>query len=631
MADQNHWSIELSRQLYNMGHWDDGYFTVNEKGHLAATPHLGDAVEIDMIEVVRHIRQADLGLPVLVRFVDILRDRVETLCGAFAQAMQQHDYRGDYVAVYPIKVNQQRTVVETIIQQGGDRVGLEAGSKPELLAVLALSERDNAIIVCNGYKDREYIRLSLIGKALGNRVFIVVEKISELQTIIEESQSLGIQPLLGVRMRLASIGKGKWQNTGGENGKFGLSAAQLLQAIDMLQQAGLVHCLTLLHVHIGSQVPNIADIQQGIRESARYFAELHGMGIGIEYFDVGGGLGIDYEGTRSRHYCSINYSVQEYANKIVHALLETCQSHRLPHPIILTESGRAMTAHHAVLISNIINVEKPSGTEPADKPNADAPSVIVDLWNALQNMGQRSVIETYHDAVLWQTEAQNMFLHGTLDLQQRAQAEYLYQTICHHLLPRLNYHRKAHRDIIDELKDKQAAKYFCNFSLFQSIPDAWAIDQVFPVLPLQRLREEPLRRAVIEDLTCDSDGRIKIYVDQEGVETTLPLHDINAGEDYLIGIFLVGAYQEILGDLHNLFGDTDSINVELDQKRGFRLSHPRRGDTVKDVLRYVNFDAQRLLESLYHQLQSSDLSPSQQQQFLKELEGGLSGYTYFET
>jgi arginine decarboxylase len=620
-----------SRDIYNIAHWGGGYFDVNAAGHLAVRPNRdAETPAVDLFELTREIRGAGLTLPVLVRFTDILHDRVDTLCDAFSQAMAEETYEGAYTAVYPIKVNQQRSVVEEILSRGADRVGLEAGSKPELMAVLALAGEGGRVVICNGYKDREYIRLALIGRQLGHRVYIVVEKLSELATVIRESHDLGVKPLIGMRMRLASIGAGKWQNTGGEKAKFGLSAAQVLEVVDRLRAVDMLDCLQLLHFHMGSQIANIRDIQRGLREAGRYYAELHGMGVNIRCVDVGGGLGVDYEGTRSRSECSMNYSVHEYARNVIHSLWETCSDHDLPHPDVITESGRAMTAHHAVLITNVIDIERAPDDDAVAEPADDEPLILHDLWQGLQGVTSRSVMETYHDAAHWLAEARDMYVHGVLGLEQRARAESLYFATARAVRPLLAPTNRAHRELLDELNDVLADKYFLNFSLFQSIPDVWAIDQLFPIMPLHRLDEEPTRHAVVQDLTCDSDGRIDHYVARDGVESTLPVHELHGEEPYLLGIFMVGAYQEILGDMHNLFGDTDAINVELQADGSHRLTHADQGDTVEDVLRYVHFNAEDLLKSYRRRVADADLPATQREQYLQELEAGLTGYTYLE-
>jgi len=627
------WSIQDARRTYNLAHWSGGYFDVNTQGHLALQAHGRHQTEIDVYQLAQDATQ-NLTLPILFRFTSILHDRVDTLCGAFDQAMQDDAYLGRYTAVYPIKVNQQRSVVEQILTHGHGRVGLEAGSKPELMAVMALAESNGGVIVCNGYKDREYIRLALIGRALGHRIYIVIEKPSELELVIEESDKLSITPLLGMRVRLASIGAGKWQNTGGEKSKFGLNATQLLACVDRLKQVDMLDSMQMLHFHLGSQLPNIRDIQNGMRECARYYAELHRLDVMINCVDVGGGLGIDYEGTRSRSYCSTNYSVAEYAHNVVHALWEICETEGLPHPDIFSESGRALTAHHAVLVTNVIDTGRVPDNSNVQAPDEEAPIILHEMWQRYVDLTDPAVpvslVEVYHDIHHRLSEAQTMYTHGVLNLAQRAYCERIYYALCHLIRTRLDPGARQHREILDELNEKLADKYFCNFSLFQSLPDVWAIDQIFPIAPLHRLDERPSRRGVLEDITCDSDGRIDQYVDNEGIDSSLPLHEVRAGEPYLLGMFLIGAYQEILGDLHNLFGDTDSVDVEINADGSYSLSRPQRGDTVDSVLRYVRFDASELLDRYRQKLHVSGLDATQHQEYLDELENGLYGYTYLE-
>ncbi len=635
------WTIQQARDVYNIAHWGGGYFDINDQGHLVAQPdRQTQAQGIDLYDLAAQIKTLGLSLPVLVRFSDILHQRVNTLCEAFVQAMKDDAYQGDFTAVYPIKVNQQRRVIEEILRHGEGRVGLEAGSKPELIAVLALShakapdltsaDTHGGIVVCNGYKDREYIRLALIGKQLGHRVYIVVERFCELEFIIEEARKLNVTPLIGVRVRLASIGAGKWQNTGGEKSKFGLSATQVLRVVNHLRNAGMADSLQLMHFHLGSQIANIHDIQLGMRECARYYAELLKQGANIKCVDVGGGLGVDYDGTRSRNFCSMNYSMQEYANNVVHALYEICTDQKLPHPDIITESGRAMTAHHAMLITNVIDSEQALTQTEIASASSDEPRIIQDLWHGFNMLSGRSAREAYHDAVHWLAEAQVMFTHGVLDLEQRARAEQIYTAICWKVRELLQTGARSQREVLDELNEKLADKYFCNFSLFQSMPDSWAIDQIFPIMPLHRLDELPTRRATLQDITCDSDGRIDFYVDSEGVETSLLLHSIVKDEPYLLGIFLLGAYQEILGDMHNLFGDTDSVHVEMTSDGGYRLAKPLHGDTVETVLNYVHFNADDLLASFRKKIELAELDKKQRDLFFKELTAGLTGYTYLE-
>jgi len=625
------WTIDRARELYSTANWGGGYFDINGAGHVVCRPDRNPAhAGVDLVALASELQEAGMTLPVLVRFTGILHDRVDTLCGAFARATAAEGYAGRYTAVYPIKVNQQRRVVEEILKHGRGRVGLEAGSKPELLAVLALSDPDGGVIICNGYKDREYIRLALIGRAIGHRIHLVVEKLSELETVLAASAELGVRPLLGIRVRLASIGAGKWQNTGGEKAKFGLSADQVLTAVARLREEGLLDCLQLIHFHMGSQIANVRDIQRGMREGARYYAELHRLGVAIRTVDIGGGLGVDYEGTRSRSDCSMNYSVQEYANNVVSILAEMCGEAGLPHPDIITESGRAMTAHHAVLLTNVIDLEQAPESDQVPPAVDGEPLVLRDLRYGLANLTRQSAVEAYHDAAHWLSEAQVQFVHGLITLEQRAHAEQLYAATCRRVRELLIPGKRSHREVLDELNEKVVDKYFCNFSLFQSLPDSWAIDQSFPIMPLQRLDEAPTRRAVIEDLTCDSDGRIDTFVEAGGTESSLSLHPVRPGEPYLVGIFMLGAYQEILGDMHNLFGDTDSVHVEILEDGSHRLLDPQRGDTVAGVLDYVHFDAERLRGAYRAQLDRREFPEEVKAGYLAELEGGLVGYTYLE-
>jgi len=624
------WSSRQANAVYNTESWGGGYFGINAAGRVVVRPHRElEAGYVELQAVADAARAQGLSLPVLLRFTDILHDRVDELCGAFQAAMAEDRYGGRYTAVYPIKVNQQRGVVEAIVRHGGERVGLEAGSKPELMAVLALAPA-GATVICNGYKDREYIRLALLGRLLGMRVRLVLEKRSELELVLCESRALGVRPELGMRLRLASVASGKWQNTGGEKSKFGLTATQALAVVERLRDVDMLDCLNLLHFHLGSQIPSVHEIRRGMREAARYYVELRGLGAPIDCMDVGGGLGVDYEGTRSRSYCSMNYSIREYAHNIVHPLWEVCHEHGLPHPDIISESGRALTAHHAVLLTNVIDCDGPDAGGGYLPPADDAPQPIRDLWLAYHDRLRRKPMERYHDAVQLLQEARDLFTVGLLGLPERAQAEHLYQGVALDVLRQLDPAVRSHREMLDELNEKFADKVFCNLSIFQSMPDIWAIGQVFPILPLERLDEPPLSRATLHDLTCDSDGCIRQYVDGEGIESTLPLPSYRDGEPFLLGIFLVGAYQEILGDMHNLFGDTDSVNVSLDRAGAFELSGVRRGDTVASVLRNVDFDPQALLDAYRRKALEASLGETLRGKLLDELEAGLDGYTYLE-
>lgn len=620
------WNLHRAKETYGISHWGDGYFDINAKGHVVVYPHRHkQAGQADLYEIVQSIKQEGLSLPVLVRFTDILQDRVKLLHKAFEKAREEYSYGGRYTPVYPIKVNQQRWVIEAILGNDRTEVGLEAGSKAELLALLALAK--NGPIICNGYKDREYIRFALIGTRLGLDIKIVIEKFSELALILQESEALGIAPQLGVRVRLSSISAGKWQNSGGEKSKFGLNANQLLTLIERLKAADRLKWLTVMHFHMGSQVANIRDIQTALREAGRYYAELHRLGAGIRCVDVGGGLGIDYEGTRSSSFCSINYSIDEYALNIVRAFSETCSEYQLPHPDLVTEAGRAMSAHHAVLITKAIEFE--SVPEQMPEPTESRNQILMDLREALTHLSCAPVLGLYHDAQFDLSEARSRYLQGKLSLAELAEAERLHAAICHGVRARLDTTIRAHRDALDELNERLADKVFCNFSVFQSMPDVWAIQQIFPVMPLHRLDEPPTRRAVIQDLTCDSDGKLELYIDGQNIEKTLPLHP-PGNTPYLIGFFLVGAYQEILGDMHNLFGDTHSVNIELDEQGRYRLIQPLRGDGADDLLRYVHIEPEELERIYRKKLVDAHLEPIQRKQFENELISGLNAYTYLE-
>ncbi|TBW52183.1 biosynthetic arginine decarboxylase [Marinobacter halodurans] len=632
MTDSN------AHEVYNIAHWGEGYIDIDPAGDVLIRPDRGlSGAAINLPQLTRELLDQQIQLPVLVRFGDILHDRVNSLCDAFNRTARDKGYQGGYTAVYPIKVNQQRHVVEALTQAepaaSNGQIGLEAGSKPELMAVLALSRKPGSVIVCNGYKDREYIRLALIGQKLGHKVFIVVEKQSELPEILEEARALSVKPLIGVRARLATIGKGNWQNTGGEKSKFGLSASQVLETVERLKAANALDSLQLLHFHLGSQIANIRDIQTGLKECARFYSELRELGAPIETVDIGGGLGVDYEGTRSRSSCSINYSMGEYAYNVIHTLQAECDRVGIPHPNLISESGRAMTAHHAVLITNVIDEEAPPNPSPRE-PAGDAPGPLHDLWRDYGSLQardpDRSRVEIYHDVMHAISDVHALFAHGLLSLSHRAEAEQLYTACCRALRARLDAGNRAHREIIDELNEKLAEKLFINFSLFQSLPDVWGIDQIFPVLPISGLDQPLNRRAVVQDITCDSDGRIDRYVDGQGVETTLPLPETKPGEPMLMGFFMTGAYQEILGDMHNLFGDTNSVDVSRDDDGSYRIRHLVEGDTVSKILRYVNFDPDVLRQAYRRKFEAAKLPAAESDALLAELEQGLEGYTYLE-
>ncbi|MDA3922960.1 MAG: biosynthetic arginine decarboxylase [Salinisphaera sp.] len=605
-ADTPSWSIDQAQALYRVATWGDGYFGINEAGHADVRPSV-DAPAIDLDALTDEIQATGLRLPVLVRFTDILGDRLTRLCDAFEVARAEQNYAGRYTVVYPVKVNQQRSVVEQLVSAGGDRAGLEAGSKPELMAVLALA-RPGSVIVCNGYKDHAFLRLAFVGQQLGHKVYIVVEKPSELAPIAELADELGVRPRLGLRLRLASVAAGHWQNTGGEKSKFGLTSEQAMAAIRQLESLGYVDCVNMLHVHMGSQVADHAALSQAMAETAHLYRALRALGAPVDTVDVGGGLAVDYEGRGARSFCSMNYGVPDYARLVVEALARVARDFDLPAPHIFSESGRALTAHHAVLLTQVIDSE------------ASIPAAPAELDPHLSVSAQLDRVQAHL------TSIQARFVGGEIGMAERAEAEH-HATAIYRALAALEPTDNDERTAVAAAREKLAAKYFVNFSVFQSVPDVWALNQVFPVMPLARLDEEPRQRAQLCDLTCDSDGRLDRYVDHNGVDTTLPLHALENGKPYRIGIFLVGAYQENLGDMHNLFGDTDVVNVEI--RHGvWHLAEAQHGDRADELLRYVHFEPEALRVAYRRKLSAAGLTGRMRAECEALLEAGLAGYTY---
>nr|WP_282575871.1 arginine decarboxylase [Vibrio cyclitrophicus] len=632
---ENSVNLERIRAEYNVKHWSQGFYGIDDNGEVYVSPSETDH-QVPLSQIVKQLEQRNIGLPALVRFPQIVHQRVHNICNAFNQAIDEYQYDNRYLLVYPIKVNQQKEVVDEILasqaQLEQKQLGLEAGSKPELLAVLALAQKASSVIVCNGYKDREYIRLALIGEKLGHKVFIVLEKLSELDLVLSEAKALGVKPRLGLRIRLASQGAGKWQASGGEKSKFGLSASQVLTVIERLKAEDQLDALELVHFHLGSQMANIRDVRNGVSEAARFYCELRDIGAQLKFLDVGGGLAVDYDGTRSQSSNSMNYGLLEYARNIVMTVGDICKLYNQPQPVIISESGRSLTAHHAVLVTNVIGTESYSPEDMA-APEADAPMLLNNMWKNFLELDagndDRALIEIYNDTQSDIAEAHNQFATGMLNLQHRAWAEQMSLRINYELSSRMSTKNRYHRPILDELSERLADKFFVNFSLFQSLPDAWGIDQVFPVLPLSGLDNADERRAVVLDITCDSDGTIDQYVDGQGIETTLPVPAWNPDEPYLMGFFLVGAYQEILGDMHNLFGDTHSVVVNVDESGQANIDYINEGDTVEDMMRYVHIDTD-LIRQNYKDLVTAKVPDQEQQSVLEELEQGLMGYTYLE-
>jgi arginine decarboxylase len=571
-----------------------------------------------------------VGLPMLLRFSDILRSRIETLTIGFRDAMKEFSYDGGYTLVYPIKVNQQRHVVEEIVQFGSSMgVGLECGSKPELQVVLAMSEDTSHTIVCNGYKDEEFMRLALMGQKLGHQVFIVLEQMTEVEVLLRVAKEMGVRPTAGVRIKLASEGFGRWAESGGEKSKFGVSASELVKVIDRLREADSLDFLKLIHFHLGSQITDIRYIKTGLQEVARFYEEMHAAGVNITHVDVGGGLGIDYDGSSSTVTASVNYSVQEYANDVVYTLAEACKEHDLPMPHLITESGRAVTAHHALLLINVIDVESPQSIEAPQLTDDDHP-ILHEMREELASLTARNVREVYHDATFAKERAQALFISGVLSLRGRALAEQLYTATINAAVRIAQKDREEYEDIIDELEAQRTDRYFCNFSVFQSLPDSWAIDHLFPIMPIHRLNEEPDRRGTLQDVTCDSDGKIDRFTGGKHGRPALELHPFRHGEEYILAIFLTGAYQEILGDLHNLFGDTNAVHVRL-SNGGYEVTDLVHGDTVTEVLNYVQFRAADLLAMFRRKVAAAkDLTRAECNTFIAEYVAGLEGYTYLE-
>ncbi len=631
------WSIESARALYNVEGWGAGYFDINERGRVIVRPN-PDRPDLtaDLRDLAHDLEGQGIALPVLLRFSDILKSRIETLSERFSSAMKEFEYSGGYTTVYPIKVNQQRHVVEEIVKFGKTHgVGLECGSKPELQAVLGLSESTEHLIVCNGYKDHEFMRLALMGQKLGHKVFIVLEQVSELDVLLEVAEELGVTPTCGVRIKLASEGAGRWAQSGGEKSKFGLSSAELIKLIDKLQALGKLGILKLIHFHLGSQITDIRFIKSGLQEVARFYLELRAIGVDITHVDVGGGLGIDYDGTNSTNNASVNYSLQEYANDVIYTIAEACRDAELPMPHIISESGRALTAHHALLLVKVIDVES-QAEQPIPVLDDEEHSLLHEMyedWRTLTERGAkpRKVLEVFHDASFDKDRARNYFNSGVLSLRGLAKAEVIWLGTMNAIYRIAKADEDTYADILPELESALVDRYFCNFSLFQSLPDSWAIDQLFPIMPIHRLDEEPVRRGTLQDVTCDSDGKIDRFVGDKKGRPSLELHEFRDGEDYILGIFLTGAYQEILGDLHNLFGDTNAVHVRLNDQGAYEITDLVEGDTVTEVLNYVQFGASQLLATFRRKVNSATaLTREEANAFIADYVAGLEGYTYLE-
>jgi len=627
------WRIEDSAELYNIQGWGVNYFSINDKGNIQVSPSK-NGIQIDMRELVDELILRDVSAPMLIRFPDILDNRIEKMAKCFEVAAKEYNYKAQNFIIYPIKVNQMRPVVEEIVSHGKKfNIGLEAGSKPELHVVIAINADSDSLIICNGYKDEDYVELALLAQKMGKRIFLVVEKLNELKLIASVAKRLKIKPNLGIRIKLASAGSGKWEDSGGDVSKFGLTSSELLEAMDFLERNRLKECLHLVHFHIGSQVTKIRRIKIALREASEFYVQLYNNGYKVEFVDIGGGLGVDYDGTRSPNSeSSVNYSLQEYVNDSIATMVDASDRNKIPHPNIITESGRSLTAHHSVLIFEVLETttlpEWHDDEEITDKDH----ELVKELYALWDRLNQPGMLETWHDAQQIREEALDRFSLGLLDLRTRAQVERLFWSIARELYQMTNETKHIPEEL-RHLPKILSDKYFCNFSLFQSMPDSWAIDQIFPIVPLQRLDEKPMRAATLQDITCDSDGKIDNFISTRNFSYYLPVHQIKSKESYYLGVFLVGAYQEILGDLHNLFGDTNAVHVSVTED-GYSIDQIIDGETVAEVLDYVQYNAKKLVRTVEtwvtSAVKSGIITAEEGKEFLSTYRSGLYGYTYLE-
>lgn len=627
------WRIEDSEELYNIPGWGRNYFSVNEKGHITVTPRAGYA-SVDLKDVMDELQVRDVSAPVLLRFPDILDNRIEKISNCFRQASETYNYQASNYMIYPIKVNQMRQVVEEIVSYGKKfNIGLEAGSKPELHAVLATNIAENALIICNGYKDESYIELALLAQKMGRHIYIVVEKLNELRMIADIARRLKVRPNVGIRIKLSSTGAGKWSESGGDQSKFGLNSSELLEALDILERRDMKACLKLIHFHIGSQINKIRVIKNALREATQFYVQLSALGYGVEFIDIGGGLGVDYDGTRSSSSeSSMNYSIQEYANDAVSAIVDVCEKNGLRQPNIITESGRSLTAHHSVLIFEVLETTQLPVWRDNEELDPDAHELAKELYEIWDRLDSQRLFESWHDALQIREEALDRFSFGLLDLKTRAQIEKLFWSIAREvgeIAATMKHVPEDLRKIAKMIPDK----YFCNFSLFQSLPDSWAIDQLFPIVPVSRLDEKPTRTCTIQDITCDSDGKIANFISPQGTSNSLPVHALKQGESYYLAVFLVGAYQEILGDMHNLFGDTNAVHISV-FKDHYEIDQIIAGESVDEVLDYVQYNPKKLVRNLETwvtaSMKAGTITPEEGRDFISTYRAGLFGYTYLE-
>ncbi|MUH01878.1 biosynthetic arginine decarboxylase [Scytonema sp. UIC 10036] len=624
------WKIEDSEALYRIEGWGEPYFSINAAGHITVSPKGDRGGSLDLYELVNALKLRNLGLPILIRFSDILEDRIERLNACFAKAIARYNYPGVYRGVFPVKCNQQRHLIEDLVRFGKPhQFGLEAGSKPELMIALALLDTPGALLICNGYKDREYIETAMLAQRLGQTPIIVLEQVEEVDLVIEVSQQLGIKPIVGVRAKLSTQGMGRWGTSTGDRAKFGLTIPEIMQTVDKLRDANLLESLQLLHFHIGSQISAIHVIKDAIQEASRIYVELATQGANMKYLDVGGGLGVDYDGSQTNFYASKNYNMQNYANDIVAELKDTCAEKNLPVPTLISESGRAIASHQSVLIFDVLSTSEVPGDPPEPPQEGESP-IITYMWETYQSLNEENYQEFYHDATQFKEEAISRFKLGILSLRERAKAERLYWACCQKILG-ITHKQEYVPDELEDLEKIMASIYYINLSVFQSAPDCWAIDQLFPIMPIHRLSEEPTQRAILADLTCDSDGKIDRFIDLRDVKSVLELHKFKSGEPYYLGMFLNGAYQEIMGNLHNLFGDTNAVHIQLTPK-GYQIQHVVKGDTMTEVVSYVQYDAEDMVESIRQRCEQAlienRITLAESQKLLQTYEQSLRRYTY---
>lgn len=627
------WKVDDSAELYNINGWGVDYFSINEKGNVEVTP-AKDGVAVDLKELIDELSLSDVTTPVLIRFPDILDDRIITISKCFKAAAEEYDYKAQNFIIYPIKVNQMKPVVEEIVSHGKKfNIGLEAGSKPELHAVIAINTDPESLIICNGYKDEAYIELALLAQKMGKRIFLVIEKLNELKLIISIARRLKVRPNLGIRIKLASAGSGKWEESGGDISKFGLTSSELLEALDVIERNKMVDCVKLIHFHIGSQVTKIRRIKVALREASHFYVQLHKMGFDVEFVDIGGGLGVDYDGTGSANSgSSVNYSIQEYVNDSVSTFVDAANKNNIPHPNVITESGRSLAAHHSVLIFEVLEATTQPSWDEDETISEEDHELVKELYELWDTVNQPRMLETWHDAQQIREEALDRFSLGLIDLKTRAQVERLFWSVARRVYGLANVIKHV-PDELRQISKILSDKYFCNFSLFQSLPDSWAIDQIFPIMPIHRLNEEPTRTATIQDMTCDSDGKIDNFISTRNIPYHLPLHSLKGKDPYYLGVFLVGAYQEILGDLHNLFGDTNAVHVSVDED-GYKIDQVIDGETVAEVLEYVQYNPKKLVRTVETWVTTSVkagiITIEEGKEFLSNYRSGLYGYTYLE-